>query len=194
MGTKSTNIPDLPEHRRIDKDDKEAIDKAIADGFRFVGTLCEYELKVPTNYLEVEILLGTQSDLEACMGITLTELRDSRLYADPDVPFDLVQMEYKRRVAWAFENSMILVAKLELKIIGFVSLRENRVDLIAVKRDFRRKGIGRRLMEDCVSECAASGYDTILVATQGRNHQGRKFYEGMGFDLVGIMKEFHKNG
>ena len=191
METKSTS---LPEHRRIDKDDKEAIDKAIADGFRLVGTLCEYEFKIPTNYLGVEILLGTQSDLEACMDIALTELRDSRLYADPAVPFDLVQMEYKRRVAWAFENSTIFVAKSELKIIGFVSLRENRVDLIAVKRDFRRQGIGRRLMENCVYECAASGYDTILVATQGRNDQGHKFYEGMGFDLVGIMKEFHKNG
>ena len=185
----------LPILRRIDKNNEEAINEAIADGFDFIGSQMSYALDIPQKHFPVEIREVRTEDYKAVLEIALTELRHSRLYADTKIPFEVAQQVYRDRVKLAFRVATIAVAVHigSEGIVGFCTLLDREIELIAVKRDHQGKGIGRKLVDWCVDVCASRGESRLIVKTQGKNRQARNFYERYGFNLIQIKKDFHKH-
>jgi len=214
METEFTNeVPDL---RRIASTDTEAIETAVADGYRYIGTIHEYELSI--SNIKIEIYYALSFDLEACIEIGLQELRHSRFYADPSIPFETAQAIYRERIERAFKRatvvglprslnhkvyrqrmtqdslkSPVIVAMHKDEIIGFCALTGNTIDLIAVKKEYQNQGVGRALVEESTDICRNNGYTTLRTATQGSNRQARSFYERCGFEKSEIKKDFHKS-
>lgn len=63
---------------------------------------------------------------------------------------------------------------------------------IAVKQKFRRKGIGKRLIETSVNWCKEKNFPGIMIETQNNNVSACKFYNSCGFELGGFDKNFYK--
>ena len=185
----------VPIHRRIDNKDRDALDAAIRDGFDFIGTLHSYSLDIPEDHFPVEIRDARKTDYDKVLEIALAELRHSRLYADSYIPFEVAQEVYRERIKLAFRVSTIFVA-VHISgegIVGFCTLLDNEIEMIAVATKHQRKGIGRKLIEWCIDVCASRGNKTLTVKTQGDNYRGRKLYMQLGFKRTKIQEDFHKH-
>ena len=94
--------------------------------------------------------------------------------------------------------SQLIVAELEGRLAGTVTLylkaahppREGwpegwaGIRLLAVHPDFRGRGIGCALMDECISRCRAHGISTIGLHTTKMMDVARRMYERMGFKRV----------
>ena len=186
--------------RRLDHKDTDSIDKAIVDGFNFIGTLHSYELNIPDLRGDIHIKRGSNDHLDGAIRIGLSGLWHSRFYADPKIPFKIAQNVYEERIRRAFESSIVFVAlhytEVEgysiADVIGFCSLLDDEIELIAVMKDYQRQGVGRLLIEHCIDECKRRGIKRLKVKTQGSNRSARNFYEKLGFQPTQIEKDFHK--
>ena len=91
-----------------------------------------------------------------------------------------------------------LVARIEQKIVGYAvaSANEHSGHLfsIAVHRDFRRKGIGKRLMEEIIFELKSLGVRTLTLEVRVSNADASQFYRKIGFLAVGEAKAYYENG
>ena len=59
-------------------------------------------LELPTNKVFIRPVLPV--DLPDMITIGLKELRHSRLYADPEIPFEYAQEVYRDRINYAYNN------------------------------------------------------------------------------------------
>ena len=185
---------ELPILRRIDRKDLNAINAAVEDGFDFIGTLHSYELKIPELRSDIHIRRGGNEHLNGAVRVGLSELRYSRFYTDPKIPFEVAQKVYEERIRHAFDTSTVFVAIHDPEgVIGFCSLPEDEIELIAVASNYQGQGVGRRLVQSCVDECERHGFPTLRIKTQGSNRRARNFYERLGFRRTHIQKDFHKH-
>jgi len=95
------------------------------------------------------------------------------------------------------EIDSLFVYELDDKIVGLLGfrIRENieensrfgEISLIVIDPDFRKRGIGRQLME--YAESLANTYNCIgtwLVSGFGREEQAHTFYKSLGYKTTGF--------
>ncbi|MBC7351311.1 MAG: GNAT family N-acetyltransferase [Thermogutta sp.] len=122
----------------------------------------------------------------------------SRFMCDPIIPRTVGERLFR---LWA-ENSLRGVLAdanfgywSDSRIMGFVSVRRQetggRIMLIAVRREARGEGIGSRLVRAAESYVAATGGDTITVATQGHNEPAFRLYHSAGYKEVARSGVWH---
>ena len=180
--------------RRIDHKDTEAINATVQDGFDFIGTLHSYELDIPEPCSDIHIKPASDAHLGGCIRVGLSELRHSRLYGDPKIPFEAAQKIYEKRIRIAFREAPVFVAVHDTEgVVGFCSLRDGEITLIAISKNYQRRGIATRLIQSCIDECRSTGLKKLKIATQGSNRPARNLYEKLGFKRTQIEKEFHKH-
>ena len=185
---------ELPILKRIDHKDFDAINAAVQDGFNFIGTLHCYELNIPKIHSDIQLRLAQGEHLNGAVQVGLAELRHSRLYTDPKIPFETAQKVYEERIRRAFQTATVFVAVHETDgVVGFCSLLEDEIELIAVTSFYQGQGVGRRLVESCVDECRRRGFQQLKIKTQGSNRRARNFYEKLGFSRTHIQKDFHRH-
>ena len=78
------------------------------------------------------------------------------------------------------EDDGRLVAGLDACITAFKILY---VSTVFVDQEYRRKGIGARLIREMEKRAAAMGVNTVRLDTF--NWQGKEFYEALGYQCVG---------
>ena len=190
----------LPILRRIDEKDTEAVQHAYEDGFNLIGTLHSYQMNIAvyrSNPIHVGRALKQKHFVDGAVNVGLKELRHSRLYADTKIPFEVAQKVYADRIRLAFDTSKVFTAtrsnKGQIQVVGFASLRENEIELIAVLKAYQGQQIGHRLIDACVDACAKAGHPAITVKTQGSNHDAHKFYEKLGFEPTIVERDFHRH-
>ncbi len=91
--------------------------------------------------------------------------------------------------------SLTKVAVLEGKIIGYTCVEhimdEGHILNLAVHPDFRRRGIGTKLMEEVLDELKKNGCRYLYLEVRFSNLGARKFYESFGFRVVGIRRDYY---
>ena len=84
------------------------------------------------------------------------------------------------QIQLGIEEDGRVVAGLDACVTAFKILY---VSTVFVEEDCRRKGYGKRLMDDMEKRAKAMGVNTIRLDTF--SWQGKEFYEALGYKIVG---------
>ena len=70
------------------------------------------------------------------------------------------------------------------KLVGDVSLRDNKEVAIVVCKEYQNRHIGRRCIESMIELAYKKGYDEINANIYSFNTQSRKMFESVGFKQI----------
>lgn len=91
-----------------------------------------------------------------------------------------------------------LAAIFRKNTVGYVlaSLRKDAGHIlsIAVKRDFRRRGIGSELMRGILEVFYRKGIRRVDLEVRESNHSALEFYRKLGFQEKGLIKGYYRDG
>ena len=91
--------------------------------------------------------------------------------------------------------SRFIVALLDDQIVGYAVAwnvtGEIQLNNIAVHPGFRRRGIGRMIVEHIVELHARFNPEKILLEVNEKNTAARSFYARLGFTVTGVRKKYY---
>lgn len=65
---------------------------------------------------------------------------------------------------------------------------------IAICKDYWGKGIGKKMMEECIKWCEEKGVEQLELDVVTENNRAVSMYESLGFKIYGTMKHALKYG
>ncbi|MBZ6378251.1 hypothetical protein B5C34_00790 [Pacificimonas flava] len=87
------------------------------------------------------------------------------------------------------------IAETDNILLGFSLIRsvadETELLLVGVRPRFRRRGLGRQLVERAANHAAARGSTTMHLEMRENNVAARKAYQTLGFVEVGRRREYY---
>lgn len=94
------------------------------------------------------------------------------------------------------KDTIYLVAK-EVGIVmgycgGYCSFDELEITNVAVKQEYRRHNIGRRLVERLIQDANKQGVTRFLLEVRESNQGAIALYESLGFHIEGVRKNFYE--
>jgi len=141
------------------------------------------------------IRLARIEDAEAVRAIYNLEVTTTT------VTFDLVPRSLDEQRAWLAAHAgahPAVVATVGGEVVGFGSLSPYRdrpayattvEDSVYVHRDWRGKGLGRRLLEELVRLARDHGFHTAVARIVGDHEASIGLHRACGFTLVGTERE-----
>lgn len=109
-------------------------------------------------------------------------------------------------VPWSlnsFENELkndaakYFVALVDGVVAGYVGMWEisGQCDItnVAVLPSFRRKGVGKRLIEHLIQYCKNANLSPIFLEVRQSNEPAKSLYSGFGFEEVGTRKKYYSD-
>ncbi len=83
-------------------------------------------------------------------------------------------------------------------ILGFIAgsriANEARILMLAVKENYRRKGIGSALMRKFMAICKSEGLLSIRLEVRTTNYTAIEFYKKFGFNIISFIPNYYTNG
>lgn len=83
------------------------------------------------------------------------------------------------------------------EILGFAGILIN-VDVvevmnIVVRKNCRRKGIGKKLLEEIIKLSKETNLDSLILEVNCKNEPAINLYKKNGFKRIGIRKKYYNN-
>ena len=95
------------------------------------------------------------------------------------------------------KQTLLLTAFDDKKLIGYLILyyvlEEGEIARIAVEPEYRRQGVGARMLLEMENLCEDKGISKILLDVRESNQTAYSFYEDYGFVQDGIRKNYYTN-
>lgn len=95
-------------------------------------------------------------------------------------------------------SSNFLVADIGGRVIGYIVVMDMGVDSkimsFAVKKEFRRRGIGNMLLKEAIKRCKEKGKQRIMLEVRVSNVAAQKLYKKNGFETVDILPAYYSDG
>ena len=101
---------------------------------------------------------------------------------------DFIRYKIDGSIRLGIEEDGKLIAGLDACMTAFRILY---VSTVFVDEEYRRKGIGKRLMREMEKQAKAMGADMIRLDTF--DWQGKEFYEALGYETVGHYRNQDEN-
>lgn len=83
------------------------------------------------------------------------------------------------------------------KLFGFAGFKRtlDTADImnIVVKKSFRNKGIGKKLLDFLIKEAKKQNIKNIFLEVNKNNFPALKLYKNFGFKEIGIRKNYYQN-
>lgn len=152
---------------------------------------------------ESKIRRGSPEDAETLAPLAVEIFNDAFAANPLNKPEDMrvyiseaFSVEQTRREL-AEADSIFFIAETAGEMIGYAKLKErsvedcvtdeNAIELqrLYVKKDFHGQGIARELMNECFDIAARKKYRTMWLGVWEHNFRAQKFYEKLGFRLIG---------
>ncbi len=112
-------------------------------------------------------------DIKKIMDIWIASNLDAHNFISKDYfynNFDIVKD--------AIENATVYVYEQESKVVGFVGINQEFIEGIFVDRNYRSKGIGKKLINYC-----KKNYNTLSLNVYCKNKKAIEFYKREGFEI-----------
>ncbi len=147
---------------------------------------------------KIEVSWAEAVDLPSVFYISDNSFFRSRFHNDPMISFKRARAIYRSWLEASFNEGSLIVARVDDKPVGFVSFEidnsieevlgfaTGRVGLIAVLRDFRSLGIGRRLILTASLILQGRGAKYITVGTQMENRPAIRLYRSLGLKVIDL--------
>ena len=74
---------------------------------------------------------------------------------------------------------------------GLISFDQCEVQRVCVLKQFRRHGLGERLMKELLTAFSAVGASSVFLEVRAGNVPARRLYEKLGFREIGIRKAYY---
>jgi len=95
-------------------------------------------------------------------------------------------------------GSDIIVADIGRKVIGYLVLMDSGKDAkimsFAVKKEFRKKGVGSKLMDEAIKRCRERGKGRLLLEVRVSNTSAQEFYKKRGFKIISTIPSYYSDG
>ncbi|MBR3439258.1 MAG: ribosomal protein S18-alanine N-acetyltransferase [Clostridia bacterium] len=95
------------------------------------------------------------------------------------------------------ENSRFLVAASGDEVCGYIGVYELfescEVANLAVKKEFRRKGIAKALLNEAIEGAKSRKREFITLEVRPSNTAALGLYESLGFEKAGLRKGFYSS-
>ena len=93
-------------------------------------------------------------------------------------------------------NSNVIVTVKGQEVIGFAVMKyldvEGRLNLFAVHPNYRRKGVGTRMIRWLEKTALVNGSGVVYLETRLRNREAREFYKSLGYKVVQLVPGYYK--
>jgi ribosomal-protein-alanine N-acetyltransferase len=94
-------------------------------------------------------------------------------------------------------ESIVLVAKAEQQLVGFAIMQfaddSAHLNLLAVARHARRRGIGRKLLEWLHESAVVAGTFQVRLELRAGNETARRFYVSLGYQESGYVRGYYSD-
>ncbi len=92
-------------------------------------------------------------------------------------------------------NNAYLVVEIEGRIAGYCGYwgicEEGYIYNVAVKKEYRRLHIGQQMMKALLKDAESRGVTSLTLEVRISNEAAILLYEGLGFERVGVRKDFY---
>ena len=93
-------------------------------------------------------------------------------------------------------DALVVVAQTETRIAGFAIMRyrddDAHLDLLGVAPEYRRSGLGRRLVEWLEKPALVAGIATVLLEVRESSAGARAFYERLGYRKLERLSGYYQ--
>jgi ribosomal-protein-alanine N-acetyltransferase len=91
-----------------------------------------------------------------------------------------------------------LVAKLSGEIVGYAIGEKGKdsglIISVAVKKEWRRRGIGIKLIEKLLENFKKEGMRIVFLHVREENKEAINFYQALGFKIIELVENYYSNG
>jgi ribosomal-protein-alanine N-acetyltransferase len=91
-----------------------------------------------------------------------------------------------------------LVAKLGKEIVGYAIGEKGKdsglIVSVAVKREWKGRGIGKRLVEKLLENFKKEGMEIVFLHVREGNKEAINFYQALGFKIRERIENYYSNG
>lgn len=106
--------------------------------------------------------------------------------------------EYLKKVSQDHARD-ILIAESDGQIVGYIlgyikSDRSGSIKILAVDPDYRRQGIGQKLINAALEKMKKSGCEEVFLKLRTNNSTADNFYQEIGFERDKTLKGYFSNG
>lgn len=92
-------------------------------------------------------------------------------------------------------NTLYLVAEADGAVAGYCGLLrsfdEADITNVAVRETYRKRGIGRSMLEELMKQAREEGVDRFTLEVRVSNQPAIELYQSLGFESVGIRPRFY---
>lgn len=92
-------------------------------------------------------------------------------------------------------NSIYIIAKKDNEILGFAGIWDDTYNMhitnIAVKKTYRRQGIGKKLLCRLIQITKEKNKETITLEVNEQNKIAQELYKSSGFNIIGRRKKYY---
>jgi len=93
-------------------------------------------------------------------------------------------------------SSIVVLRIPECRVAGYCSywfvVDEIHVNNVAVRPEYRRRGLGTRLVERVLEDGRRRGAVRVLLEVRSANLAARQLYEQMGFTVLGVRRAYYR--
>ncbi|OGD21069.1 MAG: ribosomal-protein-alanine N-acetyltransferase [Candidatus Aminicenantes bacterium RBG_16_63_16] len=83
------------------------------------------------------------------------------------------------------------------RVIGYIVFwvigEEAQINNIAVHPDFRRLGVGERVLRQVIAQLRSSGVSMVTLEVRPSNTGAQTLYRKLGFRMIGLRKGYYTN-
>lgn len=88
-----------------------------------------------------------------------------------------------------------LVAEIDGEVVGYCGLwgiaGEGYIYNVAVKKEYRKQRIGYQMLQQLIKQAETKGIASFTLEVRITNLPAIKLYEALGFEQVGVRKDFY---
>ncbi len=78
-------------------------------------------------------------------------------------------------------------------VISKISRPETHILNLTVKKSFRKKGIGKSLVELIISDARLRNSENIILEVRRNNIEAQSLYEKLNFQTIGLRKDYYES-